>query len=295
MHAKALPCAVAILSTLLSAVPCPADGNEASKVQILKLESKQKTEGSYLTFEGTSQYPDGVVLGCEVRYFGRIVPGAMLFAKVRKGRFSANVGPVPKPFLVGAYQAVVRFVSEDQTPDLMYDLQYDSDASYSSELQVGTKEDVEEFEKRYKTVLQGVLDSAERRVKDLASAYAEAEAGKRWHGTEGPDIDACVAFTRENEQGYRHDLETLAPFLEGAGAYQPDLTDLMTTFVDALHLITITRVRGLFHEWGVSVPDDWNQVGLDTPIEVLEKQMLGEALQPVRDYLHPPPRKEDHK
>lgn len=282
----AAPCLAVVVLALSLPGPARCDDPAPDKVQIATL----RPEDGYLRFGGTSRYPDGAVLGCEVRYFERLLPEAMAFCRVKKGAFSARLGPLPGKLLPGPYTALVRFVLEDQPPELIYEIQDDVDATYTSTLKVGTDEEIAAFEAKYREAVSGLLAAIDRRMRDMATAFAEASEEKRWRTSQGFDAEACISFAQGSEHGYLEDLRALDPFRDGAVPFQAALTERFVTLPDGLHLILCMHVKKAFREVGLAVPPQYAETDLDLPAEILEKQMIGEALQPIRDYLEPPKR-----
>ncbi len=262
------------------------------RVRIAKLEPKDEPDGTYLAFEGTSTYPQGVVLACEVRYFGRLVPGAGLYSRVKKGRFVARVGPLPGRLLPGTYQAVVRFSGADQIRELFSLIADESDAVFTSDLNVGTAEEIRAFEQKYNDAVRGLMESIDALVMELDQACTEASNGKRWAAAEGLDRDASVSWMQGCEQRFREGLRTLDPFCDGAVPYRPDFTEVLSLSAESFHDIACARMKGLFAEKNLPLPEPYVPNRFDLPADLLEKQLIGEALQPVRDYLDPPKKKD---
>ena len=276
----------------MSLRPPAAAGQDAppgsDKVQIKLLEPRDESSGMYIQFEGTAKYPQGVVLACEIRYFERLVPGAGLYSRVKKGRFAAKVGPLPNRLLPGTYQAIVRFAVADQIRELFSVIADESDAVYTSDLNVGTAEEIRAFEQKYRDTARALLKLIDARVKELDEAYSQGSKGKRWVAKGKLDRDACISWTQSCEQAYHEDVQTLDPFCEGAVPYQPDLTELMLLSTDSFHVIASAQMKKLFLQSNAALPDEYAPTRIDVPAEILVKQMIDEALQPVRDYLGPP-------
>ena len=287
---------VCIALAAMSLRPPAAAGQDVppgpGRVQITLLEPRDDSSGTYLQFDGAAEYPQGVVLACEVRYFGRLVPGAGLYSRVKKGRFAAKVGPLPKRLLPGTYQAVVRFAVADQIRELFSEIADELDAVYTSDLNVGTAEEIRAFEQKYRDTVRGLMTSIDALVKELDGACTEASNGKRCAAREGLDRDACISWVQGCEQTLREGIRTLDPFCDGAVSYRPDLTELLLLSTESFHDIACARMKKLFAEENTSLPDHYVPNRFDLPADLLEKQLIGEALQPVRDYLDPPKEKD---
>lgn len=261
-----------------------------AKAKLTAVDPKETADGVYLHFEGTSTYPDGALLVCELRYFDQLVPGATSSAKVRKGKFTSKVGPLPKKLLPGSYQTIVRFLLEYQAPDLIYEVQNETDAAWPADFKVGSEDEIAEIEKRYREAAAQVLEAMDAAARELTDGFAEGKAGKRWRGSEGFDADGCAAWTRECEGRYRTAMQALSPFVDAAVSYRGALTEKLLLSLDGLHLIASMYVKTLFTENKAPVPADFHVQMLDAPPELVQQQIL-ESLQPVRDYLNPPKEK----
>lgn len=108
----------------------PARAHEGYKFDLtagLKTVQKGREQFSMVYVQGHAHYPDGTLL-----HVGLKLPNAesyikILTVRVSKMEFVAELGPFEQHFPPGKYPVVVRFVYEDQTPDMKETLKHHED------------------------------------------------------------------------------------------------------------------------------------------------------------------------